>query len=177
MLGASRILDDGSLTRISGFSVDLLVSAAIGAISLTVLFRHWIPLIVMVAAAGAATMAYTLWISSRLFRDHKFERAIMLYGASTGTLPTGLALLRVLDPDFETPVATDYMYGSGIAFFLVIPYILSINLPAYGFAGNDPSLYVIMAGLLAAYLIVVILMLRLLGGKGAFRRPGRIWAD
>ena len=177
ILGVSTILDDGSLTRISGFSVDLLVSASVGAISLAVLFRNWIPLIAMVAVAGAATMVYTLWISSRLFRDHRFERAIMLYGASTGTLPTGLALLRVLDPDFETPVATDYMYGSGIAFFLVIPYILSINLPAYGFAGNDPSLYVIMAGLLAAYLIVVTVMLRLLGGKGAFRRPGRIWAD
>ncbi|MBN1686304.1 MAG: sodium:glutamate symporter [Spirochaetales bacterium] len=174
--GVGRVLDDGSLTRISGFSVDLLVAASIGAISLAVLFKNLIPLLVMVTVAGVATMVYTLWISSRVFTDHRFERAIMLYGASTGTLPTGLALLRVLDPEFETPVATDYMYGSGVAFFLVIPYILSINLPAYGFARNDPSRYLIMAALLAVYLVFVIVMFRLLGGKGAFRRPGRIWA-
>jgi len=177
LIGADRILDDGALTRISGFSVDLLVCASVGAISLAVLFKHWIPLLVMVVVGGAATMVYSLWIASRVFTDHKFERAIMLYGASTGTLPTGLALLRVLDPEFETPVATDYMYGSGIAFFLVIPYILSINLPAYGFARNDPSRYFIMVGLLAVYLIAVIILLKILGGKGAFKRPGKVWVE
>ena len=177
LIGAGRILDDGALTRISGFSVDLLVCASVGAISLAVLFKHWIPLLVMVVVGGAATMVYSLWIASRVFTDHKFERAIMLYGASTGTLPTGLALLRVLDPEFETPVATDYMYGSGIAFFLVIPYILSINLPAYGFARNDPSRYFIMVGLLAVYLIAVIILLKILGGKGAFKRPGKVWVE
>jgi ESS family glutamate:Na+ symporter len=88
-----------------------------------------------------------------------------------------LALLRVVDPQFETPVATDYMHGSGIAFFLVIPYILSINLPAHGFAADDPSRYIIMAGLLVAYLIFVVVALRILGGKGVFRRPGRMWID
>lgn len=175
VLGVSVILDNGSLTRISSFSVDLLVCASVGAISLAVLFKNLIPLVTMVVVAGAATMVYTLWISSRVFKDHKFERAIMLYGASTGTLPTGLALLRVVNPNFETPVATDYMYGSGIAFFLVIPYILSINLPAYGFARSDPSRYFIMVGLLAAYLLAVVIALRVLGGK--FRHPRRIWND
>lgn len=177
LIGIGRVLDDGSLSRISGFSVDLLVAASLGAISLAVLFKHWIPLLVMGVTGGAATMIYTLWIASRVFTDHRFERAIMIYGASTGTLPTGLALLRVVDPDFASPVATDYMYGSGIAFFLIIPYILSINLPAYGFAENDPTRYIIMAGLLAAYLLCSIAAVRILGGKGVFRRPGRIWTE
>jgi ESS family glutamate:Na+ symporter len=81
----------------------------------------------------------------------------------------------VVDPNFETPVATDYIYGSGIGFFLAIPYILSISLPAYGFARDDPSRYFIMVGLLAAYLAAVVIALRVLGGK--FRHPRRIWSE
>jgi ESS family glutamate:Na+ symporter len=90
-------------------------------------------------------------------------------------MPTGLALLRTIDPGFETPVATDYMYATGIAFFLVIPYILSINLPASGYADGNTMKYWLMIILLAAYLLSVIITLRLLGGKGVFRKPLRIW--
>ncbi len=169
-LRLDTILDDGSLTRLSGLSVDMLVASAIGAISIVVVARYLVPILVIGVVSGVATTTYTLFLASRLFREHRFERAIMIYGASTGTLPTGLALLRVLDPEFETPVATDYMYGSGIAFFLVIPYILSINLPAYGFARNDPSRYVVLAALLAVYLVLVAILFRVLGGKSAFRR-------
>ena len=99
----------------------------------------------------------------------------MLYGASTGTLPTGLALLRVIDPDFETPVATDYMYGAGIAFFLVIPYVLSINLPAYGFSRGDPSRYWMLILLFAIYLLAVAILYRVLTGSGGFRRRREGW--
>jgi glutamate:Na+ symporter, ESS family len=137
--------------------------------------RYLVPILVIGSISGVATIVYTLFFASRMFRRHGFERAVMIYGASTGTLPTGLALLRVLDPDFETPVATDYMYGSGIAFFLVIPYILSINLPAYGYARNDPSRYWVLLLLLGVYLAAVLVAARLIAGKGAFTLRRGSW--
>lgn len=99
----------------------------------------------------------------------------MFYGASTGTLPTGLALLRVIDPEFETPVAVDYIYGSGIAFFLVIPYILALNFPAYGYVRGEPRFYWLFAGLVAAYLLLLIILYRILAAKKAFAHPRRVW--
>ncbi len=42
--------------------------------------------------------------------DFKFERMLMLYGVSTGTLSTGLALLRVMDPEFKTKVSSDICF-------------------------------------------------------------------
>jgi ESS family glutamate:Na+ symporter len=171
----AHVLDDGSLKRISGVSVDLLVTAAIAAISLVIVVKHWIPILTIGVISGIVTMFYVLWLSSRLFKDHNFERALIIYGASTGTMPTGLALLRTIDPGFETPVATDYMYATGIAFFLVIPYILSINLPASGYADGNTMKYWLMIILLAVYLLSVIITLRLLGGKGVFRKPLRMW--
>lgn len=174
-LGVDHLLDSGSLTRVAGTSVDLLVAASLGAISLVVVARFWVPLLVMSSLAGFLTMFYCLWLGSRFFDEHAFQRAMTIYGASTGTLPTGLALLRVLDPEFETPSATDYMYGSGVAFFLVIPYILAINLPMYGWTRGDPRYYLAMFGLFGAYLVVFLVLYRFIAGKRAFRRPGQIF--
>ncbi|MBN1836964.1 MAG: sodium:glutamate symporter [Spirochaetales bacterium] len=174
-LRVAHLLDNGSLTRIAGASVDLLVAAALGAISLVVIARFWIPLLLTVLAAGVFTMLYVLWISSRLFTDHPFERAMVIYGASTGTMPTGLALLRVLDPEFRTPAATDYMYGSGISFFMIIPYILGINLPVYAYTRSDVRYYWILVAMIGAYLLVCLVGYRILAGRRAFAHPGELW--
>jgi ESS family glutamate:Na+ symporter len=170
-----HVLEPGALTRVAGVSVDLLVAAALGAISVVVVARFWLPILVMGVLAGFLTIGYCLWLTSRLFEEHRFQRAMIYYGAATGTLPTGLALLRVVDPEFETPAAVDYMYGSGVAFFLVIPYVLAINLPMYGFLRSDPRYYWTMIGLLLGYLAAIILLVRLLAGKRAFAVPFKLW--
>jgi ESS family glutamate:Na+ symporter len=173
--GVDHVLDPGALTRVAGVSVDLLVAAALGAISVVVVARYWLPILVLGILAGFLTIGYCLWLTSRLFEDHPFQRAMIYYGAATGTLPTGLALLRVLDPEFETPAAVDYMYGSGIAFFLVIPYILAINWPMYGFIRGEPGYYLRTIGLLLAYLLALVVLVRLLAGKRAFASPLKLW--
>ena len=174
-LGVAHVLDNGSLTRIAGTCVDFLVAAALGAISIVVVLRFWLPLLAAATLAGAFTLLYVLWLSSRLFRDHRFERAMVIYGASTGTMPTGLALLRVLDPELRTPAATDYMYGSGISFFTIIPYILAINLPLYGFLRAEPRYYWIMGALMLAYLAACLVVYRVMAGTRAFARPATLW--
>ena len=69
------------------------------------------------------------------------------------------------------------MYGSGIAFFLVIPYILSINLPAYGYARNDPSRYLMLVLLLGIYLVLVLIFMRIVGGRGTFTPRRGNWFE
>jgi ESS family glutamate:Na+ symporter len=173
--GVDHVLEPGALTRIAGVSVDLLVAAALGAISVVVVARYWLPILVMGVLAGFLTIGYCLWLTSRLFEDHRFQRAMIYFGSATGTLPTGLALLRVVDPEFETPAAVDYMYGSGVAFFLVIPYILAINLPMYGFTRGAPRYYWMTIGLLLIYLAAILLLVRVLAGKRAFASPLKLW--
>jgi ESS family glutamate:Na+ symporter len=99
----------------------------------------------------------------------------MVFGNATGTLPTGLALLRVIDADFETPVASDYMYSAGITFVLAIPFILAINLPAYSIRTGN-FLYFWLAVLVAlGYLIFVLAAYLLISKKRAFRSASKVW--
>jgi len=162
-------LDNGSLNRICGVAVDFMVAGSIAAISLIVVSRYWLPILTMGVAGGLVAIFGILALTSRMFDDHQFYRAMMIYGACTGTLTTGLALLRVLDPDFETPVAADYMYASGLTFLLVIPLILMINFPAYGYASGNSFWYWLTLTFLGAYLLFVVVSYALLSRGRAFK--------
>ena len=176
-LKIEHTLDNGALTRIAGNSVDIMVAAAVGAISLTVVLQYWLPILVISVIGGLVTFVSILWISSRIFRDYQFHRALIIYGACTGTMPTGLALLRVVDPEFETPVATDYMYSAALTFFFVIPFILAINLPAYSVTKANPMLFWAAVGVALAYLVFVLLSHRAIGGRRAFAKAGTLWYE
>ncbi len=178
ILGSLRvdyILDNGSLTRISGTAVDVMVSASIGAISLVVVSKHWLPILILCLVGGVLTIVTVPWIASRLFRDHRFQRMLIIYGASTGTMPTGLALLRVIDPYFETPAASDYMYSTAITFVLAIPFILAINLPAYSRTTGNPLLFWAALGVSVAYLVYVIIAYKVISKRRALQNPSTIW--
>jgi len=168
-------LDNGCLTRISGISVDLMVSGAIGAISLIVVVQYWLPISVICILGGLAVMTTVPWLCSRLFKDHRFERTLIVFGACSGTMPTGLALLRVIDPDFETPVASDYMFSTAITFFIVIPLILAINLPAYAHRTGNMLYFWAMIGIAVIYLLFALISFRIIAKKRSFLHGSKIW--
>ena len=89
----------------------------------------------------------------------------MIFGTANGTLPTALSLIRVVDPDFETPVASDYVYSTGIMFFLAIPIILCVNLPANGH-------FWLFVGLTGLYTLGALIAYIALAKKKAFKKTG-----
>ena len=175
ILKVEYIVDDQRLTRIAGFSVDFMVASAVGAISIAVLRSYWIPILVVAGGVGGVTIITHIWLSSRIFDDHSFYRAILVYGCVTGTLPTGLALLRIIDPDFETPASKDYMYASGIVFLFVIPILITANMPAYGaLKGSLTETYIVL-GLYAFYVVLCFTAYLWLSGQNRFNRPADLW--
>jgi ESS family glutamate:Na+ symporter len=110
-----------------------------------------------------------------MFRDHRFHRTLVIFGASTGTMPTGLALLRVIDPEFETPVATDYVYSSGITFVLAIPFIMIINLPIYTYSTGNPMHFWIAVAVSFAYLVFVTVSFLMLSKRRAYQNVSSVW--
>lgn len=166
------VLDDNSLTRISGMAVDYMVAGALAAISLVFVGKYWFPILLMSTLCGFMVY-YTLpWVCSRIFRDFRFERMLMLYGVSTGTLSTGLALLRVMDPEFKTKVSSDYMLSAGLTFVLAIPFILTINLPAKAYTTGSMTPFWIFMAIAVAYQIFVTVVYLIVARKRRFAMPG-----
>ena len=173
--GVAHTVDNKTMNRINGLAVDFTVISSLGSISIAAVASYWLPVLILVAIGIFITCYILPWYCSRLYDDYQFKRMLIIFGTGTGTLPTGLSLLRVLDPDFETPVATDYVYASGIVFFTVIPIILCVNLPALSYTTQNPMLYWLMVAICAIYTIGCVIAFRIFAGKRAFASPGRFF--
>ena len=170
-----HIIDNLTMNRLTGLFVDLMVASAIAAISIVVIKSYWLPIIVIALAGGGATTFTTFWYSSRVFSDHRFLRSLLVFGVSTGTLSTGLALLRVVDPDFESPVATDYTYAAGITFVLAIPYVLTMNMPLHTFTSGDYKWFWTAVLINVAYLLMTGIFFFRYAGRKTFTHKSSIW--
>ena len=175
LLKVETTIDNATCNRLSGLSVDLTVAASLGAISLVAVQGYWLPILALVLVGAFLTLVILPAYCSRLYDDHQFYRMLVIYGTATGTLPTGLALLRVVDPEFETPVATDYLYSVGIVFILAIPIILSVNLPAFSVTRNQPELFWLAVGISFMYLLTAFIAYVILAGKKAFAGRAKLF--
>ncbi len=112
--------------------------------------------------AGPATLGLLYYVSWRAFENYHFERFIELFGEMTGTINSALVLLRVTDPEFETPVAEDAAYGGGISLFLGIPLLITLNVP-FAFYNNAVKGYWVALGIIIGYWILMWIVWRLIG--------------
>ena len=176
-----HLLEERGLTRISGGAVDFMVAAALGAISLSVVRTNWLPIVVFALLMATLAALTIMWLGSRLFAgDFAFERVVLFWGTLTGTLSTGLALLRAVDPEFKTPAASDYLYASALTFFLVLPLILVSGFPALAHANGNRSLYLVTVVVLLLYVVLVAAAHALLcrrAGRRAFADITRPWSS
>ncbi len=101
----ARLIDHGLMKRIQNLSLDFLVVAAIATISLSALHGNWAPLLMICAAGILWNVFCVLVLAKRMLPDAWFERSIAEMGQSMGVTATGLLLLRVVDPEYETPAA------------------------------------------------------------------------
>lgn len=109
------ILDAELQGRITGWGVDYLIVAAITSISLGIIINYAAPILIISISAGIATLLWIIYFGPRLWKEYTFERTVGLYGMETGTVATGLLLIRIIDHDFRSPAAIDLALSSIIA--------------------------------------------------------------
>ena len=130
------VIDHGLMTRLGGTFIDFMITAAITAISLEMIRIYLVEIALLSTIGGLVTLAVVYFLVNKMQMDYKFERMVSSFGLVTGTVASGLALLRVLDPHFETPVAEDLVYAGGVALFTAIPILLMANMPAIGYVAG-----------------------------------------
>ena len=129
-VGIGLSIEKAMCNRISGFSIDVTIAASLGAISLAAISDYILEIVLIVTLGALIAIKLLIFYCKRVFSDNWFKRTLILFGCATGTLPTGLALLRIVEPNMDSGVATDYMYSAAIVFPIMIPLILCANLPA-----------------------------------------------
>jgi ESS family glutamate:Na+ symporter len=131
-----EIVDVQMIERLQGFSLDVLVIAALGTLSLTAIAANMGPFILLAVTGLVWTVGAFVFLARRMLPDFWFERGIADVGQAMGVTSTGLILLRVVDPDLKTPAYQAFGYkqlimepffGGGLVTAGVIPIIANFG--------------------------------------------------
>jgi len=139
------------LSRISGVAFDVMIVGGIASIEIEKLSGLWLPFVLMVVAGGVVTLLYLRWACKKLYPDYFYEGLTSMYGMLTGTISSGVLLLRELDPEFETPAANNMVLGSSFGIAFGAPLLILIAL-----APESTAMTFIVFGLVVVYLAALL---------------------
>ena len=142
------------LNRISGFFFDIMIVAGISSINIEDLSGLWLPFVLIAVAGGVITWLFLKKVCKWAYPDYFYEGLISMYGMMTGTISSGILLLREIDSDLRTPAANNLVSGSSVGIILGAPVLVLVSLAAK----SDLMTGVVML-IAAAYLAVLLLVL------------------
>lgn len=147
----NQYIDRGSMKRVSGVALEYVIAAAVATIKLSVLATYLIPILLTSVIVCIVTAVLSIILSKKWYGENWFEVAMGSYGQCTGSLATGLLLIKVLDPNGDTLAAESISGSSTLGSFFQQPYntigpMLILSSPAILTWGT--------AGLFVAFLVV-----------------------
>ncbi|NIQ39185.1 MAG: hypothetical protein GTN81_11410, partial [Proteobacteria bacterium] len=130
MIAVEDLVDPGIQRRITGWSVDFLIVSTVTAIQILVVWKYIFPILAIALLTGILTTLVVLYLGKRIW-SYNMERIAAIYGTVTGTVSCGLLLLRVLDPDFKTPVPVEIAVMNIFALPIVGGCTVLVNSPLW----------------------------------------------
>ncbi|WP_279401466.1 S-layer homology domain-containing protein [Piscibacillus salipiscarius] len=143
------------LQRIAGFSFDYMITASIAAISIYALRDYIVPVLLITTIGGLLTILYLVWIVPRMFPKDALPNTLGFFGMQTGTISTGMALVKAVDPYFKTNTADNLVMGSGTALLFGFPLLILLNVPVVGYIQGNSIMYLYTLGGLILYFILL----------------------
>lgn len=124
-------LVDGKVkSHITGPFTEFAVIGAVASLPIKAVAAYIVPILVMVLIGYVVTTLFLLIPCKRFLKGYWFEQMIGTLGMATGVFITGVLLLRICDPDSETPALSSYslsytitsvIYFAMLNMFLVMP--------------------------------------------------------
>ena len=142
------------LNRISGFFFDIMIVAGIASINLEDIRGLWLPFVLLALAGTVVTWLHLRFVCRRVYPGYYYEGLISMYGMLTGTISSGVLLLREIDPNLETPAANNLVIGSSYGILLGAPVLVLV-----GLAPKSDLLCWVTLGLAAAYMALLVLLI------------------
>lgn len=149
------LVDERIKSRIAGCLTEFAVIAAVASLPIKVIVHYWTPILFMVIV-GFIFTTIVLWYACKfLLKGYWFEYMIAAFGCCTGVFLTGILLLRICDPDFKSPVMSNYSLSytiMSITYFALLQSILTLTLNK----GYDASIILCFASSLAFLMLAVL---------------------
>ena len=96
----------------------------------------------------------------RLYPKYVHEGFFSMFGMLTGTISSGVLLLREIDPELSTPASNNLVTGSSFGIIFGAPMLLIIS-----YAAKSDATALISVGLVLVYLAALLLFIFKAGTK------------
>ena len=153
-----QFVDDETQKRITGSSVDLMVTASLLSINFALLTQFWQPILLVASLVTLVTAALCFTAGLRL-KTLGAERGLTIFGCCCGSTGSGILLLRILDPNLASSVAKELAFFN-IAILFLSFHILAIMAPILP---SIPVIWIILIYLATAGFGLI--LVQLLGSK------------
>ncbi len=158
--------EDALQGKITGWTADYLVVCAFMAVGIATLGSWLGPMLIECVVITALTFAVCFYFGSRFGGKNDFERTLGLYGTATGTVPSGIALVRIVDPYLTTTTAVE-LGMMNLVMLLCTPVYLVLLAMASGSLRFEIGLVVMVAAI-----VVYLVLLKL---TGTWRKKSYFW--
>ncbi|MYL19619.1 sodium:glutamate symporter [Halobacillus litoralis] len=131
-----NLIDRRMVNRIQGLALDLLIISAIATVSLEVIGDYLVPFLILAVTGISWNLFSFIFLAPKIIPNYWFERGIGDFGQSMGVTATGLLLMRIVDPDNESPAFEAFGYkqlvyepflGGGLVTALSVPFIAGVG--------------------------------------------------
>lgn len=156
-------------SKITSWSSDYLVVCAFMAVSVNIISKWIIPILLVCTIITVITAVICFYFGQRFGGSNDFERILGLYGTCTGTVPSGIALVRIVDSGFRTSTSVELGACNLVMMASTPVYIIILAL-----ASGSLSMVSAMGGLIiCAVVYLVALKLTKTWGNKTFDWKGR----
>ncbi|KAB3519919.1 sodium:glutamate symporter [Corynebacterium sp. zg254] len=119
-------LNPQTVKSISGGSTDYLIAFGVASIVPSAIASYWLPLLVLFLLGLAYCFVFFRYISPLFFGEKWLERGVFGWGWATAAVATGIALLKIVDPDLKSGTLNDY----GVAYVGFAPFEIGMTILA-----------------------------------------------
>ena len=166
--------NDHLMDRISGMMFDCMICAGIIAIDMEAVYANLALLLTTCGIGTVITFFYVRKATKYAYKNYEIESFLTNFGTLTGTVSTGMILLREIDPDYVTPASSNIVLQN----FPSIPFLAPLLL-TLGFAGSSLTNTFIMLGVYALLFTTynVFLFRRRIFKKRYADKPEEVWTE
>ncbi len=158
------------MDRISGFCFDLMIIAGVAAIDFEDITKNWLLLVVTCTVGAILTFFYVKKATKQAYPGYEVEGFVTNFGTVTGTVSTGMILLREIDPNFVTPAASNIVLQNIPSLVMLAPLLLTM-----GFAASSLTNTFIMLGVYVVLFVVYNIFL--FRRKLFHKKPETPWSE
>lgn len=145
------------LSNISSLAFNFLIAAAVMTITIESIKEYYLFVIVLVIFASIFTYLFVSFIVNRVYdKKYSVHYFLGLFGMLTGTASTGLALLKGVDRDFESPVAEEMVVGSGAAISMALPLFALLMFPGLAITQSNNIFNVLVFVVPIVYFLILL---------------------